>query len=267
MLRSFLFAILWILCLTSFCQSPKLAKSPSDAEGLLSKTKALYDNPFLSGLISFSCSVDFDFAQHLKSNFGENARTDSPIAQLLKPIRYQIFVDHSGATVSAQPKLPDFSQLPLAAQLEESNRNLIQTGLSNWVPYAFGEVLPIGPTNYQFEKAATGYKLTMDGQGITGKLVLDQDLHLVRGIIDTSQHIEITTKFISASNGLVLAASSTDTDHYGVARFTYTYQAVDGFQVPQRVWLTSEQDKMKLNYTLTDCKTQHGVVVRVAPPT
>lgn len=265
MLRFFLIAILWISCVTSFCQSPKLSRSPSDAEGLLTKARALYDTPFQSGLINFSCAVDFDFAQYLKSNFGENARTDSPIAQLLKPIRYQIFVDHSGATVSAQPKLPDFSQLPLAAQLEESNRNLIQTGLSNWVPYAYGEVLPISPTNYQFEKTASGYNLTMDGQGITGKLILDQDLHVVSGIVDTAQHIEITTKFVSAPNGLVLAASSTDTNHAGLARFTYTYQVIDGFQLPQRVGLTSEQNKMTLNYTLTDCKAQHGIVVHIAP--
>ena len=267
MLRSFLIAGLGISCVTSFCQSPKIAKTPSQAEGLLAKTEALYDTPFRSGLINFSCAIDFDFAQYLKSNFGEAARTDSPIAQLLKPIRYRVFVDHSGASISAQPKLPDFSQVPLAAQLEESNRNLIQIGLNNWVPYAYGEILPIGPTNYQFEKTTTGYNLSMDGQGITGKLTLDHDLRIVSGIIDTSQHIEITTKFVSAPNGLILAASSTDTDHSGVARFTYTYQVVDGFQLPQRVGLTSEQNKMTLNYTLSDCKTQHGTVVRVAPPT
>jgi hypothetical protein len=267
MLRYFLIAVLGMSCVSSFCQSPKLAKSPSDAEVLLAKTKALYDTPFQSGLINFSCAIDFDFAQYLKSNFGEAARTDSPIAQLLKTIRYRIFVDHSGATISAQPKLPDFSQSPLAAQLEESNRDLMQAGLNNWVPYAYGEVLPIGPTNYQFEETATGYNLSMDGQGITGKLILDHDLRLVSGILETSQHIEITTKFVSAPNGLVLTESSTDTDHAGVARYTYTYQVVDGFQLPQHVGLTSEQNKMTLNYTLTDCKAQHAIVVHVAPPT
>jgi hypothetical protein len=266
MLRYMLIAVLGLSCFPSFCQSPTITKSPSEAEGLLAKTKALYDTPFQAGLINFSCAIDFDFEQYLKSNFGEAARTDSPIAQLLKPIKYRVFVDHSGATVSAQLKLPDFSQSPLAAQLEESNRSLMQVGLNNWVPYAYGEVLPISPTNYQFEKTAAGYALTMNGQGIAGKLILDQDLHVVSGIIDTAQHIEITTKFVSAPNGLVLAASSTDTNHAGVARFTYTYQVVDGFQLPQGVGLTSEQNKMKLTYTLTDCKARHGIVVHVAPP-
>lgn len=107
----------------------------------------------------------------------------------------------------------------------------------------------------------------MDGRGITGKLILDNDLHLVSGVLNTSQHIEITTKFVSAANGLVLAASSTDTDHIGVVRFTYTYQVVDGFQLPQSISLTSEQNKMTLSYTLSDCKTQHGIVVHVAPLT
>lgn len=62
MLRYFLIAILGISCVSSFCQSPKLAKSPSDAEVLLAKAKALYDTPFRSGLINFSCAIDFDFA-------------------------------------------------------------------------------------------------------------------------------------------------------------------------------------------------------------
>jgi hypothetical protein len=268
--RFVVIAFLGISWISSFSQTlsvaPKIAKSPSDAEVLLSKTKALYDTPFRSGLISFSCSIDFDFAKYLKSNFGETVRTDSPIAQLLEPIKYRVFVDHSGATISTQTKLPGFSQLPVAAQLEESNRSLMQTGLNNWVPYAYGEVLPIAPTNYQFEKTATGYNLSMNGQGITGKLVLDPDLHLRGGVIDTSQHIEITTDFVDAPTGLVLAASSTDTDHAGIARFSYTYQVVDGFQIPQHVGVALEQNKMTLNYTLTDCKTQHGIVVRVAPP-
>lgn len=268
--RYFVVAIIGILCVSSFGQSvkvsPKIANSPSDAEVLLAKTKALYDTPFRSGLISFSCAIDFDFAEHLKRNFGDAARTDSPIARLLEPLKYRVFVDHSGATLSVQPKLPDFSQSPIAARLEESNRSLMQTGLSNWVPYAYGEVLPIPPTKYQFERTANGYNLSMDGRGITGKLTLDHDLHLLSGTIDTSQHIEITTNFADAANGLVLAASSTNTDHAGVARFTYTYQGVDGFQLPQHVEVASEQNKMRFKYTLTDCKTQHGTVVHVAPP-
>jgi len=266
MLGYLLATILGLSCITSFCQSTKATKAPSDAEALLAKTKALYDTPFRSGLINFSCAVDFDFVQHLKSNFGPNVQTDSPIARLLQPIRYRVFVDHSAATVSAEPKLPDFSQLPIAGQLEESNRNLIHFSLDNWVPYAFGEILPISPTNYHFEKTATGYDLAMDGQGIKGNLVLDPDLHIVSGIIDTTQHIEITTKFVNAQNGLVLAESSTNTDHAGVARFSYTYQVVDGFQLPERVGVTSEQNKMTLSYTLTDCKVQHGIVVQIAPP-
>src|ERR1700710_1341107 len=140
--RCFLIAILAISYVTLFCQSPKVERSPSEAVALLAKTKALYDTPFRTGLINFDCAIGFDFDQYLKSNWGEAARTDSPLTQLLKPIRYRVFVDRSGATVSAQPKLPDFTQLPLASQLEESNRDLMQMGLTNWVPYAYGEVLP-----------------------------------------------------------------------------------------------------------------------------
>src|ERR1700744_4055648 len=103
MRRCVVIAILGISCVPTFGQSlkvtPKITKSPSDAEVLLAKTKALYDTPFRSGLVSFSCAIDFDFAQYLKTNFGANAQTDSPIAQLLQPIKYRIFVDRSGATL------------------------------------------------------------------------------------------------------------------------------------------------------------------------
>ncbi|AEU36624.1 hypothetical protein [Granulicella mallensis] len=186
--RYLLIAILAISYVTSFCQSPKVARSPSEAVALLAKTKALYDTPFRAGLINFDCAIDVDFDQYLKSNFGKAARTDSPLAQLLKPIRYRVFVDRSGATVSAQPKLPDFSQLPLASQLEESNRDLMQMGLTNWVPYAYGEVLPVGPTNYQFEKTITGYNLSMDGLEITGKLT-DFSIHLAGDLYRTPAEV------------------------------------------------------------------------------
>lgn len=193
-------------------------------------------------------------------------RRTAQFAELLKPIRYRAFVDHTGATISTQSKRPDPNQVPIAAQLEEADRNLIQMGRNNWVPYAYGEVLPVAPTIYRFEKTVSGYDLSMRGQGITGRLVLDQDLHVIGGVLDTTQHIEITTTFVHGSKGLVLAASSTHTDHAGVARFTYTYQSVDAFQLPQRVGLSSEANRLALNYTLTDCRAEHGIVIHVAPP-
>ena len=90
MLHYFLLAILWISWVSSFCQSPTVEKSPGDAEVLLAKTKALYDTPFRSGLVNFSCWIDFDFVQHLKSNFGEAARRVSASGARWSDLRNKI---------------------------------------------------------------------------------------------------------------------------------------------------------------------------------
>lgn len=232
---------------------------------LLAKTKALYDTPFRRGLISFDCAIQFDLRQHLKDNQAPASATTGPLFDLLEPIRYRAFVDVSGATVSAQPKLPDLTKVPSATVAEESNRNLMQIGLGNWVPYAYGELLPLGPTKYHFERIPSGYTLSMQGDNLEAALVLNSELHLVSGTVEKPMYIEMTQDFISGPNGLLLANSSTNSNHAGIVKFQYTYQAIDGFQLPDSITLTSPQN-LTLRYKLTGCKTQHGIVVKVQPP-
>jgi hypothetical protein len=255
-MRSRLLLLSFGLCLPCFSQSNDTDQS------LLEKTKALYDTPFRRGLISFDCAIQFDLKQHLKDNLAPAAAATGPLFDLIEPIRYRVFVDGSGAIVSAQPKLPDLSKVPHANDAEESNRNLMQFGLGNWVPYAYGELLPLGPTKYKFEKTPIGYTLSMHGDNLESVLRLDRDLHLISGTVEKPMHIEMTQNFIKGPDGLVLAASSTNTEHAGIVNYQYTYQAIDGFQIPDSIILTSPQG-ITLRYKLTDCKAQHGIVVKV----
>jgi hypothetical protein len=241
------------------------AQSNNADNALLQKAKALYDTPFRRGLINFDCSIEFDLKQHLKDNLAPASVLTGPLFNLLEPIRYRMFVDGSGATVSAQPKLPDLAKVPQATEAEESNRNLMQFGLSNWVPYAAGELFPLGPTKYHFEKVSTGYTLTMQGDNLETALVLDNQLHLVSGTVEKPMHIEMTQNFVSGPTGLLLTESSTNTNHIGTVKYQYSYQTIDGFQIPDAIVLTSPQN-VTLRYKLTDCKTQHGIVVKVQPP-
>ena len=94
------------------------AQSNNADNALLQKTKALYDTPFRRGLINFDCSIEFDLKQHLKDNLAPASVLTGPLFNLLEPIRYRMFVDGSGATVSAQPKLPDLAKVPQATEAE-----------------------------------------------------------------------------------------------------------------------------------------------------
>lgn len=140
----------------------------------------------------------------------------------------------------------------------------MQAGLSNWTPHADGDLLPLGPTKYHFEKMADGYKLSMEGGNLNAVLSITNDMQIISGVVEKPMHIDMTTKFENGLNGLVLASSTTNSNHLGIVKYAYTYQTVDGFQIPQSISLTSPQN-LTLDYRLSDCKTQHGIVVKVKP--
>lgn len=254
-------AILLVLALLPISA---VAQGSSADQALLAKMKPLYDTPFQRGLISFDCAIEFDFSKHVKDNFGTIPATSVPMVNLLEPIRYRVFVDMSGATVSAQPKLPDLKAVAHAVEVEESNRQLMQFGLGNWIPHAAGELLPLGPTKYHFDRVADEYHLSLQGDNLDSVLTLDKDLHLVSGVVEKPMHIEMTTTFTDGPNGLVLIAASTNTNHMGTVKYTYTYQTISGFQLPASIILSSPQNQT-LRYSLSDCKTQHGIIVKVKP--
>lgn len=247
-----------------FAVSTACAAQSNPDRALLERMRPLYDTPFRHGLISFDCAIDFDFKQHVVANVGSVERAPESLVSALEPLRYRVFVDRTGAIVSAQPKLPDLSAIPNATVVEDSDRQLMQVGLNNWTPHADGEILPLGPTKYQFEKTPSGYKLSMQGENLDAVLTIDADLDILSGVVEKPMHIDMTTEFASGPHGLVLSKASTNTNHLGTVKYAYTYQAIDGFQIPEAISLTSPQNAT-LDYKLTDCKTQHGIVVKVQP--
>ena len=96
-------------------------------------------------------------------------------------------------------------------------------------------------------------------------MTVDNELRVVSGVVEKPMHIEITTKFQDGPDGLVLTAATTNTNHMGTVRYGYTYQTLDGFEIPSSITLNSPQNQT-LSYSLSDCRTQHGIVVKVGPP-
>lgn len=255
------------ILLALFCLSiPASAQSTDSDEAILARTRALYDTPFLRGLINFDCHVQFDFAKHLEDSFGLVPPNAAPLVRLLEPVTYRVLVDRSGAVASVQGRPPDLSAVPNATMVEEGDRQIIQAGLGQWVAFAYGEILPVGPTKAHFQKSDTGYTIAMDGPGVAGTLQTDAQLHLVSGIIEKPQHIEFVSKFVGGPSGLLLEANTTDMEHSGAAEFHYTYHGLDSFQLPETVTVKSAQG-LRWQFTLGDCKVQRGIAVTNLPVT
>ena len=237
-------------------------------KALLEKTRALYDSPFLQGLVSFDCAVKFDWKQHFLEVLPSVPPAAVPTIDRLQAIQHRVFVNPSGAVVSSSPKAPDLSSVPKATELEQVYDAMVPGGINEWMPFGRNIILPDGPTSYSFEKIDAGYKLALNGKGVTATLLLTEDLRITSGVSQLPQATRFTTEFITGPHGFLLSSvktSDTNGPSNEIAEFSYTYQDVDGFQIPFRVTVKPSTSEA-WNYELTDCKVMKGVVIKVGLP-
>ncbi len=262
MLRSNFWIALFLFCATAVSQTA------SSDEALLAKTRALYDAPFLQGLVSFDCAVKFDWKQHFLEMLPDIPPTAAPTIDRLQAIQHRVFVNPSGAVVSSLPRTPDLSGVPKATELEKVYDAMVPGGINAWMPFGRNVILPDGPTHYNFDKIDSGYKLALNGAGVTATLLLLEDLRISSGISQLPQATRFSTEFIKGPHGFLLGSMKTaDTDGPSnqVAEFSYTYQDVDGFQIPFRVTVKPSTSEA-WNYELADCKVTKGVTIKVGLP-
>ncbi len=263
MQRLMLFVGLCYFCGQAFPQS----KTADDA--LLAKTRSLYDAPFTRGLISFDCSVQFDWKAHFSDVLGSVPSAALPTIERLQSIQHRVFVDRSGAVVSTIPKSPDLSDVANGSALEHGFQNIASSGLNSWMPSSTNVILPVPPTKFAFQRLDAGYKLAMNGPGVTATLLLAEDMRITSGIVQQPQPLRFVTDFTNGSNGLVLSSIKTentsDTATDSEASFAFTYQTVDGFQLPLMVIVNSSHPET-WRYTLTDCQVKKGISINVGLP-
>jgi hypothetical protein len=146
---------------------------------------------------------------------------------------------------------------------------VVSSGLNAWLPSSMNVILPVEPTKFNFEKIDTGYKLTMNGPGISATLLLGEDMRVTSGVAQQPQPMRFTTVFTEGPNGLQLSSvktgSTTDTTSAGEATFEYTYQTVEGFQIPFTVAITPSTTGT-WRYALTECKATKGIIIKVGLP-
>jgi hypothetical protein len=237
----------------------------------MAKARAAYDAPFTRNLAAFDCAVQFDWKQHSADMFGALPPAAAPMVEKLQTVNHRLNVDHTQAVVSSTPKQPDFSGAQHEAQLEQLEQvfiAMVSSGLNAWIPSSTNVILPVGKTQYAFEKLPSGYKLTMKGENVAGTLLLEPDLRVTSGVMQLPQPMRFSTNFEAGPQGFVLASvktgQTTSTAAGGEATFAYTYQSVDGIQLPDMVTVTPATTG-KWHYGLTDCKVVKFVRVQALP--
>jgi len=249
--------------------APAVSQTVASDEALLAKTRGLYDAPFTRDLVSFDCAVQFDWKKHFVDFLGTMPPAAAPIAERLQTIQHRVFVDRTGAVVSAIPKATDLNGVAHAAELEKSFDAMVSGGISAWLPFGTNIILPIAPTKYSFEKLDSGYKLVMNGPGVAATLLLKEDMRLTSVVSQLPQPMRFTTEFTPGPEGFLLGSvktgSTNDTSVTLEATFTFAYQTVQGFQLPSLVTVTPAT-KEAWHYGLTDCKAVKGAAIKVGPP-
>jgi hypothetical protein len=247
------------------------AQQPNSDAALLTKARALYDTPFTRGLISFECAIQFDWKQHFvdAQHFINPSQGVTPQAVLaaerLQTVAHRVFVDRSGAVVSAVPNASDLTGIAHADELERVFGVMVKGGLDTWMPFATNVILPMGPTKYGFEKIDTGYKVAMSGDNLSATLVLNPGLSIASGSVLRPQAYQFKTEFTSGPDGYLLQSISTGSSPSELATFNYTYQTLQGIQLPLEITvMPARSDPWR--YALSGCKAVKGIVIKSGLP-
>lgn len=252
--------VLFFVCMTVFAQAQQ-----SD-ELLLAKTRSLYDAPFTRNLVSFDCAVQFDWKKHFLDTLGSIPPNATSAAEHLQSLQHRVFVDRSGAVISEIPRATDLSNTPHGADLEQVLQAMVSSGLNAWLPFGANVILPVKPTKFIFKKSDAGYRLEMNGPGVEATLNLVPDLRITDVVSQLPQPLRFATVFITGPDGYLLqsveTSSNTRPDGDWESRFAYTYQAVQGVQIPLDVTVTMPTSEA-WSYELNDCKVVTGIIVEV----
>ena len=187
----------------------------------------------------------------------------------LQAIQYRVFVDASGAVTETIPKAPDLSDVPHGVEIEGVFKGIAAAGLNAWIPFSTDVVLPRGPTKFAFEKIESGYRLTLNGPDLASTLLLGPDMRVTSGVARLPQPMRVIPEFSPGPNGLLVSSlrindktdAATATDNV----FSFTYQNVEGFQIPASIAIKSASPET-WHYTLTGCKVQKRVAAKMEPP-
>jgi len=232
-------------------------------QALLNEVRDKYDAPFTRNLESFDCAVDFSWKEH----FTETTRvgdegSDEELEKIFQPIRNRVTVTGQKVTVSSGLTDDAISKLPRGGMAELLLEHAVQKSLYNWLPASTNALLPAPATPVHFEPFSSGYKLVFKMQNFDVEMDLTPDMRLQSAKAKGPQSDHFETAFALGQHGFLLTSwtitedGNSDPGHHLI--FTYTYQTVDGVQLPEKVAVIRESHHEVWRYSLSGCtvKTQ-----------
>jgi hypothetical protein len=234
------------------------AQATDSDQELLSQAREKYDAPFNSGLQSFDCAVDFSWKEH----FTETTRvgdegTDEELEKIFQPIRNRVTVTRQSVTVFPGMTDDAVDKLPHGGMAENLLEHAVQKSLDNWLPASTNAILPNPATPVHFEQSSSGYKLTFKMQTSDIEMILAPDMRLQSAALKAPQSEHFETSFAPGEQGFLLTSwtmgedGNSEPGHRLI--FTYTYQAVDGVELPEHVAVIRESHHEVWRYGLSGC--------------
>jgi hypothetical protein len=237
---------------------------------MLLKARGLYDAPLARQLVSFDCSVQFDWRGHFINTLGTVPAVALPTVNRLQSLPHRVFVDRSGAVVSEIPRATDLSGMSYASEFEATFQAMVSAGLNAWIPFATNVILPVKPTTFTFEPVNNGFVVVMKGMNVSATLNLLPDMRITSVTSELPLQQHFATEFTSGPNGYLIQSVKTgagaDAHTSWNAIFAYVYQDIQGFQLPAQVNVTQVATGEKWDYSLDDCKAVTGKIVNVQAP-
>lgn len=249
-------ALLFCLC-AMLCE----AQAATDDATFLKQARAKYDAPFGRNLQSFSCAVEFNWKHH----FTESVRvgdegTDEEIAKLIQPIRTHVTVSRQDTAVTSGMTQDEERRLPYGGMAEGLLEHAVQFSLNSWLVASNNALLPPEGTPVHVEPSASDYKLEFKIRSFDVEMFLSHDMSLRSEGEKGSASERRETDFRSGPQGFLLTSYrlGEDGDFRPGNRIilTYTYQNIDGFQLPEQVSIDRESHREVWHYKLSDCSVQ-----------
>lgn len=235
------------------------AQAGSDDATLLKQARDKYDAPFDRSLKSFDCSVDFDWKRHWTETYrvGDEG-TDEEIKQFVQPIHNRVAVTREDAVVSPVQTEEQDKKLGTAAMAEGLLQHAIRFSLRTWLDASNNLLLPQTGTPVHFTTNAQGYKLGFQVQDSGVEMMLSRTMALQSMGIKGSDSDRQAFAFEPGPQGLLVRAwiMGEDGNFKPGNRliFEYSYQTVNGFELPRQVALIRESHHEVWRYALSDCK-------------
>jgi hypothetical protein len=241
-----------------FCAVLCHAQATKTDQALLNEARDKYDAPFNRNLQSFDCAVDFSWKEHFKETFrvGDEG-TDEELEKIFQPIRNRVVVTRQSVTVSSGMTDDAVDKLPHGGMAEGLLEHAVQKSLYNWLPASTNVLLPAPATPVHFEPSSSGYKLAFKMQTSDIEMVLDPDMRLQSAALKAPQSDHFETSFASGPQGFLLTSwimgedGNSERGHRLI--YTYTYQTVDGVQLPEHVAVVRESHHEVWRYSLSGC--------------